>query len=262
MTEILQYIHKDGFFHRLHPVTKILMIALIGIASILTTDLSILTLLVVALFAAAYIGKVFHEIARQSVLLVAMSAIMIAIAIVTLPGGSVLGYLVPAGVPFIGGSIPLTDGALEVGGILTLRFIALITLFQIFVISTQPRDIVQTMEQIHVPAEYTLIFVIALRFIPTLQLEAQRIHEAQLARGYNPGEGFIGKIRSLAPVLIPLVSNSLAKANVLGFTIDLRGYRNPKRRALPRRPFSREDTSAVSCVVFAAAAVIYHSILF
>jgi energy-coupling factor transport system permease protein len=115
------------------------------------------------------------------------------------------------------------------------------------------------MERFRVPAEYTLIFVIALRFIPTLQLEAQRIHEAQQARGYNPGKGCIGKIRSLAPVLVPLVSNSLAKANVLGFTIDLRGYRNLNRSALPHRPFTREDTSAVSCVIFAAiAAILYY----
>jgi energy-coupling factor transport system permease protein len=261
MAEILQYIHKDGFFHRLHPITKIVMIALVGIASILTTDLAILTLLVAALFIAAYFGKVLYEISRQSVLLAVMSVIMIAIAIVTIPGGSVLGYLVPAGVPIIGGSIPVTTGALEVAGILTLRFVALITLFQIVVISTQPRDIVQTMEQLRVPAEYTLMFVIALRFIPTLQLEAHRIHEAQLARGYNPGKGFIGKIRSLAPIMVPLVSNALGKANVLGFTIDLRGYRNPKRTALPRRPFSREDNSAYSCLFFAVTAVIWYYIL-
>ena len=65
----------------------------------------------------------------------------------------------------------------------------LICAFQLFVISTQPRDIVHTMERMKIPIDYTLMFLVALRFIPTLQIEGIRIHEAQLARGYNPGRG-------------------------------------------------------------------------
>ena len=69
------------------------------------------------------------------------------------------------------------------------------------------------------------MFVIALRFIPTLQIEGKRIQEAQLARGYNPGSGVGGKIQRLIPIMVPLVSNALSRANVLGLTIDIRGYR-------------------------------------
>jgi len=42
---------------------------------------------------------------------------------------------------------------------------------------------------IHIPSTMALMFLIALRFISSLQVEGQRIHEAQLARGYNPGKG-------------------------------------------------------------------------
>jgi energy-coupling factor transport system permease protein len=79
------------------------------------------------------------------------------------------------------------------------------------------------------PIDYVLMFIIALRFIPTLQIEGIRIHEAQLARGYNPGPGFMGRIRSVAPIIVPLVSNALLRANVLGLTIDMRGYRTITR---------------------------------
>jgi energy-coupling factor transport system permease protein len=92
------------------------------------------------------------------------------------------------------------------------------------------------------------MFIIALRFIPTLQIEGKRIHEAQLARGYNPGKGLLGKIRSVAPVVIPLVSNALARANVLGLTIDIRGYRTGKRTRLREFPFSGRDY-LVACVL-------------
>ena len=59
--------------------------------------------------------------------------------------------------------------------------------------------------------------------------EGKRIHEAQLAPGYNPGTGFMGKIRSVAPIVVPLVSNALLRSNVLGLTIDMRGYRTGAR---------------------------------
>jgi energy-coupling factor transporter transmembrane protein EcfT len=41
--------------------------------------------------------------------------------------------------------------------------------------------------------------------------------------------GFLGKIRSVAPIVISLVSNALLRSNVLGLTIDMRGYRTGKR---------------------------------
>ena len=126
----------------------------------------------------------------------------------------------------------------------------LIYAFQLFLISTQPRDIVHTMERMKIPIDYTLMFIIALRFIPTLQIEGKRIHEAQLARGYNPGTGMMGKVRSVAPIVVPLVSNALARATVLGLTIDIRGYRTAKRTRLREFPFQKTDYF-VTCLVVA-----------
>ncbi len=72
----------------------------------------------------------------------------------------------------------LLTGGLTIGIVLTLRFMMLIFAFQLFLISTQPRDLVNAMEKIGLPIDYILMFIIALRFIPTLQIEGQRIHEA------------------------------------------------------------------------------------
>ena len=68
-----------------------------------------------------------------------------------------------------------------------------------------------------------------------------RIHEARLARGCNPGTGFIGKIRSVAPVVAPLVSDALLRSTVLGLTIDMRGYRTGKRTPVRESTFQRRD---------------------
>ncbi|MDD4138477.1 MAG: energy-coupling factor transporter transmembrane component T, partial [Methanoregula sp.] len=137
-------------------------------------------------------------------------------------------------------------GGLMIGVVLTLRFMILIFAFQLFLISTQPRDIVHAMEKIHVPIDYILMFIIALRFIPTLQIEGQRIHEAQLARGFNPGTGLLGKVRSVSPIVIPLVSNALLRSNVLGLTIDMRGYRTGKRTQVRERVFEKRDYAVMT----------------
>jgi energy-coupling factor transport system permease protein len=253
MAEILQYVHKDAFLHRLHPYTKIAFIIVVSVMCILATDLVFLTFMVFAMLAFAAYGRLLSESLQQLRLILAMSVIFILITLVTMPNGNILGYIIPPDVPVIGGFLPITDGGLTIGLVLTLRFVVLIFAFQLFLISTQPRDLVHAMEKTGLPIDYILMFIIALRFIPTLQIEGQRIHEAQLARGFNPGTGFIGRIRSVAPIVIPLVSNALLRSNVLGLTIDMRGYRTGKRTHVRERILETRDYAVMSVLAVAAS---------
>jgi len=251
MAEILQYVHKDAFLHRLNPYTKILFIILVSVMAVIATDIPFLILMVIALLAFAAYGRLLFESLNQLRLILVMSVIFILITIVTMPNGETVGYVVPQGVPVFGASIPITVGGLMIGTVLTLRFMVLIFAFQLFLISTQPRDIVHAMEKIRLPIDYILMFIIALRFIPTLQIEGKRIHEAQLARGFNPGTGFLGKIRSVSPIVIPLVSNALLRSNVLGLTIDMRGYRLGKRTHVRERVLEKRDYAVMTVLVIA-----------
>jgi len=256
MAEILQYVHKDAFLHRLHPFTKIAFIIIVSVMCLISTNLAFLVLMVLAMMVFAACGELLAESLQQLKLIIIMSVIFILITVITMPNGDILGYLIPQGVPFIGGLVPITTGGLMIGFVLTLRFIVLIFAFQLFLISTQPRDLVHTMDKAGLPIDYTLMFIIALRFIPTLQIEGQRIHEAQLARGFNPGTGFVGKIRSVAPIVIPLVSNALLRANVLGLTIDMRGYRTGKKTHVRERTFTRRDFAVMGVLALAGCGFI------
>ncbi|HNX17052.1 MAG TPA: energy-coupling factor transporter transmembrane component T [Methanoregula sp.] len=267
MSEILQYVHKDSFFHRLHPFSKILFIIVASVMCILATGIPFLVLMVIALLVIAYASHLHREVIRQLKLILLMSVVFIIITVLTMPNGATLCYLIPVGIPVIGGSVAITVGAIEIGLILALRFMVLIFAFQLFLISTQPRDLVHAMEKLHMPIDYILMFILALRFIPTLQIEGQRIHEAQVARGYNPGDGFIGKMRSVAPIVIPLVSNALLRSNVLGLTIDMRGYRTGTRTRVRERKFCTGDYAMMSGLVvtisgFAVMAVFASGLIF
>jgi energy-coupling factor transport system permease protein len=186
-------------------------------------------------------------------LLISLAVSLLALTILTIQSGDILGYLVPQSVPVIGGAFPVTTGAIDLAVAMSLRFAAMLFAFQLFVISTQPRDLVHLMDRLRMPVDYTLMLLIALRFIPSLQLEGKRIHEAQLARAYNPGKGLMGRIRGLFPIIIPLVSNSLGKATVLGLTIDLRGYRSGKRTPMRDLVLGRGDIAAICCMGLAVA---------
>lgn len=214
----------------------------------LTSDTLMLAVLAGAVVAVAVVGGLARDLLRQVPLLISLVVSLLALTILTIRSGDILGYLIPPSVPVIGGAFPVTVGAIDLALAMSLRFAAMLFAFQLLVISTQPRDLVHVMDRLRMPVDYTLIILIALRFTPSLQLEGKRIHEAQLARAYNPGRGPAGSIRGLFPIIIPLVSNPLGKATVLGLTIDLRGYRSGRRTPMRDLVPGRADVAGICCM--------------
>jgi energy-coupling factor transport system permease protein len=153
MAEILQYVHKDGFFHRLNPFTKIAFVMVISLMCIIATSLPFLMVMVISLFIISRSSDLYSDVIQQSRLIIMMSIVFVIITLLTMPNGAIIGYLFPSFVPVIGGSFPMTLGALEIGLILSLRFMVLIVAFQLFLISTQPRDLVHTMERMKIPID-------------------------------------------------------------------------------------------------------------
>jgi energy-coupling factor transport system permease protein len=254
MPEIMQYVSGTSVFHRLNPLAKLLMVALVAVLAVTTSNPVPLALLVVALFLAAAAAGLSRPLVEQLPLLVSLTISLLLLTIITMQDGATIGHLVPNVVPVIGGAFPITRGAIEFGLLLSLRFFAMLFAFQLLVISTQPHDLVHALRRLHLPVDYALMFLIALRFIPSLQLEGQRIREAQQARAYNPGGGLRGVVRTLTPIVIPLLSNSLGKANVLGLTIDLRGYRTARRTSLRDRSLKGRDFTAIAVLLAASVA--------
>ncbi|KLK89237.1 cobalt transporter [Methanoculleus sediminis] len=248
MSEIMQYVTRESAFHRLHPLTKLIFAAVVVALAVLTSDTVMLTVLAGVVVAIAIVSGLARDLLRQVPLLLSLAASLLALTVLTIRSGEIVCYLVPQSVPVIGGALPVTAGAIDLALAMSLRFAAMLFAFQLLVISTQPRDLVHVMDRLRMPVDYTLMFLIALRFIPSLQLEGKRIHEAQLARAYNPGNGLAGKIRGLFPIIIPLVSNSLGKATILGLTIDLRGYRSGRRTPMRDLSPGRADVAGICCM--------------
>ena len=79
--------------------------------------------------------------------------------------------------------------------------------------------------------ELALIMSIALRFIPLLMGETERIKNAQKARGADfENGGLIKKIKSFIPVLVPLLLSAFRRADELGDAMDARCYTGGRKR--------------------------------
>lgn len=135
--------------------------------------------------------------------------------------------------------ITITDVGLKRAAFITLRITLVVMGTALLTLTTTPVEIADGIESLLLPLkwikfpvhEFALIMSIALRFIPTLMDETDRIIRAQKARGADFESGNIFKrVRALVPVLIPLLISSFRRADELGDAMDARCYSGSKGR--------------------------------
>jgi energy-coupling factor transport system permease protein len=122
---------------------------------------------------------------------------------------------------------------------MSIRLIFLIIGTSIVTLTTSPIELtdgieklLNPMKKIGVPAhELAMMMTIALRFIPTLIDETDKIMKAQMARGADIDSGNIfNKAKSLVPILVPLFISSFRRADELAMAMEARCYRGGEGR--------------------------------
>ena len=135
--------------------------------------------------------------------------------------------------------IKITDIGLYRAAFITLRIMLIVMGTSLLTFTTSPVDIADGIESLLLPLkfikfpvhEFALIMSIALRFIPTLMDETDRIMRAQKARGADFESGNVFKrVKALIPILIPLLISSFRRADELGDAMDARCYSGSKGR--------------------------------
>lgn len=162
--------------------------------------------------------------------------------------------------------IKATWEGLEVGVFMTVRLIFLIIGTSLLTYTTSPIQLADGLESLFAPLkaikvpvhELSMMMTIALRFIPTLLEETDRIISAQKARGADFESGnMVQRIKALMPVLIPLFVSAFRRAEELALAMDCRCYQGGKGRTrLKRLKFARADYLSASVFVVCFAGVI------
>lgn len=175
-------------------------------------------------------------------------------------------FLTPGTVLYAIGPLKLTREGLRLAGFMVLRLIFLIIGTSILTLTTSPMRLTDGIEKllgpfkkIGVPAhELAMMMTIALRFIPTLIDETDRIMKAQMARGADFESGnIIKRAKNLIPLLVPLFISSFRRADDLAMAMEARCYGGSiNRTRMKQLKIENRDIAAMIVTMLLVAASI------
>lgn len=163
------------------------------------------------------------------------------------------------------GPLDITREGLRQAGFMALRLMLLIMGTSILTLTTSPilltdgiESLLNPFKKIGLPAhELAMMMTIALRFIPTLMEETEKIMKAQKARGADFESGnIIKRAKSLVPLLVPLFVSSFRRADDLAMAMEARCYRGGENRTRMRKlSIKRADYGAMIITAFYVAVI-------
>ena len=225
-----QYYQTESVIHRLDPRTK-LVGTIVFIISLFVFD-NIWGYLCAALFLAVVI-KISHVPFKFMVK--GMKAILF---LLILTVGFNL-FLTPGEPLVVIWKLTITKEGAKSAALLAVRLIFLIIGSSVMTLTTTPNNLTDGMEKLMRPLkvfrlpvhEVAMIMSIALRFIPILLEETDKIMKAQIARGADFESGnLIKKAKAMVPLLVPLFISAFRRANDLAMAMEARCYRGGEGR--------------------------------
>ena len=176
-------------------------------------------------------------------------------------------FMIPGTVIWKFGVIQVTLEGLKLAAFMSVRLILLIIGSSMLTLTTTPLQLTDGLEMLFSPLrlirvpthELAMTMSIALRFIPTLLEETDKIMKAQQARGADFESGnFIRRAKALVPVLLPLFVSAFRIAQDLSFAMEARCYRGGiGRTRMHKMKLSAYDFLALILMTAFLAAIIY-----
>ncbi len=254
------------------PRTKILLV--IAYITFIFLVKNFIGFAVVALFLA--IAVIFSHVPIKSVIRsvkgVLFIVVLAALLNVFFYGGADAEVLSIGGVKLKWWIFSITRQGLVNAAFMTVRIVLLVLGTCILTLTTTPMDLTEAIEKllyplnlIKIPVHYfALIMSIALRFIPNLMEETDRIVNAQKSRGADFESGnLFSRVKSLVPILLPLLVSAFRRAEELGDAMDSRCYSGAKGRTkFKKLKFSYRDPIAAVVALAVLAGVILANIYF
>ena len=221
-----QFVPGDSFVHRLDPRTKLLAtIALIAIVFVVQNFAGFALIAAFVLLTAMSTGVHLRFLFKglKPIFFIIIFTFVLNLFFQT--GGTVLLDL---------GFARITTEGVRMAGFMALRLILLVISSQLLTLTTSPisltdglETLLRPLQVVKFPAhEIAMMMSIALRFIPTLMDEADKIMKAQKARGANFEQGnAIQRAKAMIPLLVPLFVGAFRRAEELALAMDARCYR-------------------------------------
>ena len=250
-----QYFPGDTIIHRLDPRTKLLLVMLYIVALFQANGwvgyALVFAVTVIAMALARIRPKNIYNGLKPMLLIIALTA--------------VLNMFYTVGTPVRPGW-PITWEGITRAVQMVLRIALLITGTFLLTYTTSPMALTDGLEKLlnplkklHVPVhEMTMMMSMALRFIPTLIEETDKIMSAQKARGADFETGnLVERAKALLPILVPLFVSAFRRADELAVAMESRCYHGGEGRTrMKQMRMQRRDWIALALGALLLAAVI------
>lgn len=225
-----QYVKGDSVLHRLDPRTKIFGMLAIMVALFFVNNWIGLLYAAVVVFAVLFASQVPLKFYIRGVkplrwILLFTAAIQI--------------FLTPGEIIWQWGILHITAEGMRLAIFMCVRLVLLVMTTSVLTLTTTPivltdavENLLSPFKRIGVPAhELAMMMTIALRFIPLLADETEKIMAAQKARGAAFDEGgLMDRARALLPILVPLFLSAINRASELAMAMEARCYHGGEGR--------------------------------
>ena len=252
-----QYFPGDTPAHRLDPRTKLLLVVLYITALFCAWGIASYALVALTLFACVRISRVGWKPLVRGLKPVVFIVVFTGLVNMFMTPGEPLVQL---------GFLHLTAAGIANAVRMVLRIMMLIMGTFLLTYTTSPICLTDGLEQLLSPLkklkvpvhELAMVMSIALRFIPTLIEETDKIMSAQKARGADFESGnLLQRARAMLPILVPLFISAFRRADELSVAMECRCYHGGEGRTRLRvLQYERRDVLALTAGGVLAAAVI------
>ena len=253
-----QYYPAKSAVHRLDPRVKLICTLLYLISLFLFSSIPGYLVATVFLVCVIHISKVpFSYIVKGLKPVIMLLMITVLFNLFLTRQGDVL---------FHAWIFTITEGGLRTAVYMAIRLVYLIIGSSLMTFTTTPNELTDGIEavlhplnKIHVPVhEIAMMMSIALRFIPILLEETDKIMKAQLARGADFESGnILQRAKSMVPILVPLFVSAFRRANDLAMAMEARCYRggDGRTKMKPLRYKSRDYAAYIIVIAYVVAVV-------
>lgn len=223
MTEATLYIDHDRGLQRLYPLTKLVIaLFLAALTLILPGVWSSYLIFLLGVIPLALWGGVLQPLWGALWKIVLPFAVSMFV---------IQGLFWTGGTPVASmGPLSLKAEGLVFATTITGRLLAIMGSFLLFLLSTPPDDLMIALEERGVPNSITYIILSTIQLVPGLQGRAGKIRDAQRARGLETAGGIIQRLRSLLPLVEPLVLGSIIDVDERAIALEARGFSSSRKK--------------------------------
>lgn len=252
-----QYYQTDSVLHRMDPRVKLVGTVVYIVSLFLYRRIAPYVLAFLFLAAMIKLSKVpLKFIVRGLKAIVFLLFLTAAFNLFLTPGDPVFEY----------GILSISKEGIQSAVFIAIRLIFLIMGSSIMTLTTTPNELTDALEnllkplnKIKVPVhEISMMMSIALRFIPILLEETDKIMKAQMARGADFESGnLIKKVKAMIPLLVPLFISAFRRANDLAMAMEARCYHGGENRTkMKPLQYKKGDVAGYICLILYLAAMI------